>query len=94
MLNRPDVDDLKNLGAALASAGAVALYHIEGVTPEYSLIDKNEFEDKITVTKKDLKAAKEELSTTNEKPEIVCIGCPHSSIQDIKKVAEIVANKN
>ncbi|ADP77703.1 predicted aconitase subunit 1 [Methanothermus fervidus DSM 2088] len=93
MLNRPDVDDLKNLGAALASAGAVALYHIEGVTPEYSLIDKNEFEDKITVTKKDLKAAKEELSTTNEKPEIVCIGCPHSSIQDIKKVAEIVANK-
>jgi predicted aconitase len=35
----PTVDNLKALGAALASSGAVALYHIVGVTPEAPTID-------------------------------------------------------
>ena len=31
---RPDEDQLKALGAAAASSGAVALFHLVGVTPE------------------------------------------------------------
>ena len=30
----PDRDQLKALGAAMAATGAVALYHVEGITPE------------------------------------------------------------
>ena len=33
---RPNADGLKALGAAMAATGAVALYHVEGVTPEAS----------------------------------------------------------
>ncbi len=31
---KPDNEELKSLGAAMAASGAVALYHVEGVTPE------------------------------------------------------------
>ena len=30
----PSADALKAIGAAMAATGAVALYHVEGVTPE------------------------------------------------------------
>ena len=31
---RPVVEQYKSLGAALASSGGIALYHVEGFTPE------------------------------------------------------------
>ena len=33
-MTNPSTDELKWLGAALASSGAVALYHVENTTPE------------------------------------------------------------
>lgn len=38
--NIPDNNNLKTLGAALASSGSVALYHMENVTPEYDVAAK------------------------------------------------------
>ena len=35
--NAPNNNNLKTLGAALASSGSVALYHMENITPEYQL---------------------------------------------------------
>ena len=31
-----DSDKLKSLGASMAASGSVALYHVEGLTPEYA----------------------------------------------------------
>jgi len=31
---KPSEDDLKTLGAAMAATGSVAMYHVEGITPE------------------------------------------------------------
>lgn len=86
-------NDLKTLGAALASSGAVALYQIEGVTPEYDNVSIEEVSDSIDITVKDIKNTCEKLSTTDEDPDLVCLGCPHASLGEIEELAEIVKGK-
>ena len=52
---RPTLENLKAMGAALASSGAVALYHIIGITPEAptkeNVVDKEQL---LTVTRKEM----------------------------------------
>ena len=94
--NKPyDVSNgnLKALGAALASSGAVALYHVEDITPEYGNADIGNVEDKITVTKEDIENTREKLSTAEGYADLVCLGCPHASLEEVKEVAEIVKGK-
>lgn len=91
--NTPNNNDLKTLGAALASSGSVALYHIENVTPEYDVADKSEASEKITITKEDILQTREKLTTTDKEADLICLGCPHASLEEIKKVADIVKGK-
>ena len=90
-------DNLKSLGAALASSGAVALYHVENLTPEYKEalqgIDVSEIET-ISVDRAEINEVREKLSTASGKPDLICLGCPHASIEEIKDIAEIVAGKS
>jgi predicted aconitase len=86
-----DTDHLKALGAAMAASGAVALYHIEGLTPEADLVKKDHLET-ITVTKKELDEAYATLNTGKE-PDIVILGCPHASLREIASVAEKLKGK-
>lgn len=90
-------DNLKSLGAALASSGAVALYHVENLTPEYKEalegIEVSEIE-KISVDRAEINEVREKLSTASGKPDLICVGCPHASIEEIKNIAEIVAGKS
>ncbi|MDR1818769.1 MAG: aconitase X catalytic domain-containing protein [Methanobrevibacter sp.] len=94
--NKSKNTELKSLGAALASSGAVALYHIENETPEYELA-KNDKDfktlEKITISKEDILTTKENLSTTNEEADLVCLGCPHASLEEIKEIAMFVKGK-
>ena len=85
--------NLKALGAALASSGAVALYHVEDVTPEYMSAAVDDVEDKITITKDDIVNTREKLSTADGYADLVCLGCPHASLEEVKEVAEIVKGK-
>ncbi|MDY6985031.1 MAG: aconitase X catalytic domain-containing protein, partial [Candidatus Thermoplasmatota archaeon] len=84
-------DELKALGAAMAASGAVALYHVEGITPEAHLQSVDGLE-RITVTDSDLEKAYETLNTGKE-PDIVIFGCPHASIEEINTVAKAVEGK-
>jgi predicted aconitase len=89
----PSTDELKWLGAALASSGAVALYHVENTTPESNwakeIILKDKIE-KLSITRTDISETRANLSTTNEKPDLICVGCPHASLEEIRKVAGTV----
>lgn len=85
--------NLKALGAALASSGAVALYHVGGITPEYKNASISEVNDKITITKEDIQNTREKLSTAEGYADLVCLGCPHASLEEVKEVAEIVKGK-
>jgi len=91
-IKNADTDQLKALGAAMAASGAVALYHIEGLTPEADLVKKDNLET-ITITKKDIDEAYAKLNTGKE-PDIVILGCPHASLREISSVAEKLKGKH
>lgn len=94
--NKPSLNDLKSLGAALASSGAVALYHVEKVTPEYltALNDVNiDNLEKISINRSDIDETSQKLSTTSRKPDLICVGCPHASLDEIKFIAEKVVGR-
>ena len=93
MQNTPDNNDLKTLGAALASSGSVALYHVENVTPEYDLNREEDIDDIMFVSDKDILETRQDLTTTDKEIDLVCLGCPHASLEEIKKVASVVQGK-
>ncbi|MDR2874230.1 MAG: aconitase X catalytic domain-containing protein, partial [Methanobrevibacter sp.] len=94
--NKSTNSDFKSLGAALASSGAVALYHVENETPEYKTAQKDEnFKnlEKININQDDILTAKETLTTTNEEIDLVCLGCPHASLEEIREIASFIKGK-
>ena len=87
-------DKLKALGAAMAASGSVGLFFAEDITPEFNVKDGAE---KIPFTEKELRETKEKINEEaekeNAKPQLVSIGCPHASIDEIRHVAEIITRK-
>ena len=93
--NVPDNNDLKSLGAALASSGAVALYYVDNLSPEFDTVAcVNEVSDSIDVSGSDIKDTKEKLSSSSGYADLVCLGCPHSSLEEIKRIANFVKGKS
>jgi predicted aconitase len=97
-LSHISMDELKNLGSASASTGAVALIHIPGVTPEAKdlkeAFQNDKPEDKIEIGMKDLKEIREKYSTEwNIPPKNVCVGCPQLSKEETIKVLEMLEGK-
>lgn len=91
--NTPNNNNLKTLGAALASSGSVALYHVEDVTPEYGANNVEEIEDIMFITDKEIAETRQNLTTTDKEIDLVCLGCPHASLEEIKEVAQVVQGK-
>ncbi|MCK4613595.1 MAG: aconitase X catalytic domain-containing protein [Thermoplasmata archaeon] len=87
-----NTDHLKALGAAMAASGAVALYHIEGLTPEAHLMDTQGLEV-IPVTDNEIKETYAKLNTGTD-PDIVILGCPHASLREIAALAKEVEGKS
>lgn len=92
--NKPKTDNLKSLGAALASSGAVTLYHVENITPEYHKASIENVDDTISLERKDIDEAISGLSTTNNNADLICLGCPHASLEEIRDIANILENKH
>ncbi|MEM5793754.1 MAG: aconitase X [Candidatus Aenigmatarchaeota archaeon] len=92
----PFLERLKALGAAGAASGSLALFHVEGITPE--AVRKSIFLDRIEDTlffeEIDLKSTKEKLNTGEEKDvDLVAFGCPHSSLDEIKTISKYLFGK-
>ncbi len=87
-----NTDHLKSLGAAMAASGAVALYHVEELTPEADIVEKKNL-DTIEVDKKELDETYDKLNT-GEDPDIVILGCPHASLREIATLAEKLSNRH
>ena len=90
-IKNANTDQLKALGAAMAASGAVALYHVEGLTPEADLVEKDGLET-IDVGKKELDETYEKLNSGKD-PDIVILGCPHASLREISTLAGKLKNK-
>jgi len=91
-------DQLKALSAAAASSGAVALFHVVGVTPEADTLE-DAFQGEqpgevVDVHLSDLKSAWMELSTVRQgRVDAIALGCPHYSVTQLRRVAELVKDK-
>ena len=87
-----NIDQLKALGAAMAASGAVALYHIDELTPE--ACQQNILsESHQTMVIEELDQAYQSLNDQVEAIDLVAIGCPHASLSEIAMAAEMVAGK-
>ncbi|UCC63912.1 MAG: aconitase X catalytic domain-containing protein [Anaerolineae bacterium] len=83
------VDRLKALGAAMAASGAVALYHVEGITPE-AMQGEVVAPGAETLAIKSLDEAYAALNGPVDSIDFVGIGCPHASPEEIRQIAETV----
>lgn len=81
-------DRLKALGAAAASFGSVALFHVAGATPEASTPEAaaqgQEFDEIIPITQNDVIQALDMLTTTGASDvTAIGVGSPHLSLTEL-----------
>lgn len=97
---RVSEDQLKALGAAAASTGAVALFHVVGVTPEApsleAALDGREPDRTVVLTADALRPALERLSTVEGGGTIdaVAVGSPHFSAEEFAALVPLVAGRS
>jgi len=89
-------DQLKALGAAAASSGAVALFHAIGVTPEAATFEdafqKRPPETTVSVSLNDIRTTLDHLSTVPDGPiQVVALGSPHFSLDEFASLMPLLA---
>jgi len=89
--------NLKCLGSAAASSGAVSMFHIIGVTPEAIMCDPfNHKKPKYTIEidNSKIEKATNELSTLKKDViDLVTIGCPHLSLEELANLKNLLKDK-
>jgi len=81
------VEELKTLAAALASSGGVAMFHIEGITPEAE--GSLGRIPTVAFTGDDLQKARAALDDKGS-PDFVSVGCPHCSLKELGAIAGLL----
>ena len=86
---RPGKDHLKALGAAMAASGAVALFHVKGITPESRIFSYRTDDLEIIPVEYD-----EVSSLMREMPvDAIALGCPHCSPEELSRIAELLTGR-
>ena len=94
---QPNSDELKHFGAALASFGSVALYHIPGVTPEAasltSVFAGRSRPAALTIEAQDVSAFYAGYAAQGDKVDVVVFAAPQLSLLEIGRVAGLIAGR-
>ncbi len=85
------VDELKSFCASLATYGGLAMFHMEGVTPESGLHAPPA--ETLTLTRRDLDEAIRSLDSAQGEADFVSLGCPHLSLDEVRRLAERLAGR-
>jgi len=88
-----NINEAKMLAAALAASGSVALYHAKDLTPESKSIDIENVEEKIEFTESNKKEIYHHFNQISEGADLVAIGCPHASYEDIKLISTTLQSR-
>ena len=90
-LGRPPQEILVAFGAALASAGGVALFHALGLTPEAVTLDAafgGKKYEILEVGAQEIADGYDHLnSASGREVDFVALGCPHATINQIQEIA-------
>jgi predicted aconitase len=86
----PGSDDLKHFGAAMASFGSIALFHIVGVTPEAPRLADVGGESLAarSVTRAEVEALRESYAV-DTKVDVVVFSAPQLSLFELRALAEL-----
>ncbi|WP_135609748.1 aconitase X catalytic domain-containing protein [Methanococcoides sp. AM1] len=95
MASTPSSDNLKALGAAMAASGAVALYHVEDITPEAQKVGFANPEDRIVIERSQIDEVYEEVigGADDLECDIAAVGCPHCSADELENIARLLEGK-
>jgi predicted aconitase len=92
-------DQLKALGAAAASSGAVAMFHAVGITPEApdlsAAFQGGLVPEALGISREAMRAAWEDMSqaAAEEAVDAVVLGCPHFSYDEFRQLAEAICTE-
>ena len=94
----PNIGMFKGLNSAGASSGGIMMYHIIGVTPEAPTMEVafggKKPEEVLDYGKAERRQTYENLnSARDEKVDLVNIGCPHYSLEQLRDVARLLDGK-
>ncbi|MEX2680428.1 MAG: aconitase X catalytic domain-containing protein [Candidatus Sigynarchaeota archaeon] len=89
------LERLRQLGASMAASGAVALYHVDGVTPEAQLFSKKVASGEITTRLIEIPSLDDVADVIPSDHEgratavdLVFVGCPHASKEQALDILE------
>jgi predicted aconitase len=88
------LDTTKMLASAMASAGSVAHFHIQNITPDAKRIEKKDIEEHTVFTENEKKEIYELYDSKEEKVDLVTIGCPHTSLDDLVLIESYLKNQS
>ncbi len=91
---RPHEDLLRGLGAAAASAGALSLFHLQGVTPEAQQFSEEGLPSQKLTNDALIAIASDYRGKPNQEIRAVCLGAPHYSLDQLRTLAERVRAEN
>jgi predicted aconitase len=94
----PNSDELKHFGAALASFGSVAMFHIPGVTPEAPTLDAafqgRQAPAATAIGSADFKAFFDTYAAKGDKVDVVVFGAPQLSLLEIERLSRLLDGRN
>ncbi len=93
----PTSDELKHFGAALASFGTVALFHMVGVTPEAldrrTAFGGNSVPEQVPITAVDIEAFYQGYGAKGDKLDVVVFSAPQLSLVEMQSLAGLLAGR-
>jgi predicted aconitase len=93
----PTADELKHLGASLASYGSMGMFHMVGVTPEAPTLKAafggNKRASKTTISNRDIERVYAGYSAKQNPLNLVVFSGPQQSLFEMKNLARLLAGK-
>ena len=93
----PNSDSLKHLGASLASYGSLAMYHLVGITPEATTIERafagRERRPSMTVDDADIEAMYRSYRFVEGASNVVVFSGPQLSLFEMQRLAALFAGR-
>lgn len=90
-IKKTSIDELIAFSASTATYAGLPIFHIPGVTAEWRGFEAPK--EVIEIDDKDMKEAYEYLRDSFNNVDLVWIGCPHTTIDELKKIANLLKNK-
>lgn len=89
----PLADELKHLGAALASYGSMAMYHFVGVTPEARSVEEamggRPPAEQLVITEADIERVYQRYNLGDRDARLVVFSGPQQSLLEMKRLSEL-----